>query len=48
VSGTFLQRNSKAVERFTKTHSTPPGCNQCLVDRIIPLGKGGKDVPSDT
>ncbi len=42
-----IQRDPKAVDEFKRTHPKPPGCNQCEVDHIIPLGKGGRDDPSN-
>lgn len=42
-----IQRDPKAVEEFKRTHPRPPGCDHCEVDHIIPLGKGGRDDPSN-
>ncbi len=42
-----IKRDPKAVDEFKKTHPRPPGCNQCEVDHIIPLSKGGRDDPSN-
>jgi hypothetical protein len=42
-----IKRNSSARERFLQAHGltrTPPGCQ---VDHIVPLAKGGPDVPSN-
>jgi hypothetical protein len=42
-----IKRSSSARERFLLAHGlahTPPGCQ---VDHVVPLAKGGPDVPSN-
>jgi hypothetical protein len=42
-----IKRDPKAMEEFKRAHPKPPGCDQCEVDHIIPLSKGGRDDPSN-
>jgi hypothetical protein len=42
-----IKRDPNAVSEFQRTHSTPPGCDRCEVDHIVPLSKGGRDAPSN-
>ncbi len=42
-----IKRDPNAVSEFKRSHPKPPGCNQCEVDHIIPLSKGGRDDPSN-
>jgi len=42
-----IKRDSTAVWAFKQNHPKPPGCEDCQVDHIIPLNKGGIDHPSN-
>ncbi len=42
-----IKRDPNAVSEFKRTHPKPSGCHQCEVDHIVPLSKGGRDVPSN-
>ncbi len=42
-----IKRDPNATSEFKRTHTKPPGCNQCEVDHIVPLSKGSRDDPSN-
>jgi hypothetical protein len=42
-----IKRNERAKREFERTHPKPPGCDPCVVDHIVPLKRGGVDVPSN-
>jgi hypothetical protein len=40
-----IKRSARAKREFERTHPRPPGCNDCVVDHIVPLKRGGGDAP---
>jgi 5-methylcytosine-specific restriction endonuclease McrA len=42
-----IARNPAAVREFKKTHPCPGTCKDMVVDHIVPLKRGGADIPSN-
>src|SRR5712692_3064421 len=42
-----IKRSESAKREFVRTHPQPAGCNDCVVDLIVPLKWGGPDTPDN-